>query len=51
MLFIETDGKIVRNLSASGNDDTHRRLHFDDIHHSLKGEFIKIEAVTHIIVG
>ena len=28
-----------------------RTLHFDDVHDTLKGQFVEIQTVAHVIVG
>ena len=48
---IELHGAVVRNLSAGSNDDTMRHLQVNDVHNAFKGQLIKVETVTHIIVG
>ena len=51
VLGIETQGEIVRYLSAGGNNDSVRILQFKDIHHAFECQFVKVKPVTHIIVG
>ena len=50
ILRIETHGKVVRYLAARRNDYAMRILQFEDVHDTLEGEFVKIEAVAHIVV-
>ena len=51
MLLVETHGKIVGYLSTCADDYSRRILEFDDVHHTLKGEFVEVETVAHIIVS
>ena len=48
---VEAHGEVVRNLSTGRYDNTHGALELDDIHHTLEGELVEEQAVTHIIVG
>ena len=48
---VETHGKVVGDLSTCGNNHAMRVLQFDDVHHTLEGEFVKVEAVAHVVVG
>ena len=51
LLGIETHGKVIRNLTSGGHDNTVRVLKFKDVHHPFKGKFVEIETVAHIVVG
>ena len=51
MLLGQLHGQIVGNLAAGGNNHTMGRLKFDDVHDTLKSEFVKIKTVAHVIVG
>ena len=51
ILGIEPHGKVVRNLSTGRHHHAMRILHLDDVKHTLEGELVKVETVTHIIVG
>ena len=50
-MLVETHGEIVRNLSAHGENDALRAFEVDDVHHTLEGQFVEVEAVAHVIVG
>ena len=51
MLLVKTHGEIVGYLSTCADDYSRRILEFDDVHHTLKGEFVEVETVAHIIVS
>ena len=48
---VEAHGKVIGDLSAGRYDNAHGTLELDDIHHTLEGELVEEEAVTHIVVG
>ena len=50
-LAVELHGEVVRYLSAHGDDDAARLLQVDDVEHTLKGQFVEVEAVAHVVVG
>ena len=49
--LVESEGKVVRNLTAHGNNDSVRLLQLVNIHNPLKCKFIEVETVAHIVVG
>ena len=51
MLFIQIHSEVIRYLTTSRDDDTMRLFHIDDVEHTFKGQLIKIQTVTHIIVS
>ena len=51
MLLIESHGEVVGYLASSGDNHAMGALEFDNVHDALEGEFIKIEAVAHVVVG
>ena len=51
MLLVQTHRQVVRDLAACRNNHAVGIFEFEDIHHTLEGQFVEIEAVAHIIVG
>ena len=51
ILTVEFHGEVVWNLTTHADDDATRLFEVDDIEQTLKGEFVEIEAVAHIVVG
>ena len=51
MLAVQLHGKVVRNLSANGDNHTHGILQVYHIEHTLQRQFVEIELVAHVVVG
>ena len=49
-LGIEAHSQVIGDLSARRDDDAVRILQFEDVHHTLEGQLVEVEAVAHIIV-
>ena len=47
---IQLQGQVVGYLSAGAHNHAPRAFQFQNVHHAFKGEFVEIEAVTHVIV-
>ena len=43
--------QVVRDLTADGDHDAVRILHLHDVHDTLVGQFVEIQAVAHVIIG
>ena len=51
MLLVQTHRQVIGYLAACRDNHAVRIFQFEDIHHTLEGQFIEVKAVTHIIVG
>ena len=51
LLRVETQGQVVRYLTAGRDDDAVRVLQVEDVHDTLEGELVEVEAVAHVVVG
>ena len=51
MLLVQTHRQVIGYLAACRDNHAMRIFQFEDIHHTLEGQFIEVKAVTHIIVG
>ena len=51
ILRIQTESQVIGNLTAGRYNDSVRVLQFEDIHHTLKSKFVKVQTIAHIIVG
>ena len=51
ILGIEAQSKVVRYLPSGGDDDTMRILQFKNIRHTFESQFVKVEAIAHIVIG
>ena len=51
LLRVETQGQVVRYLTAGRDDDAVRVLQVEDVHDALEGELVEVEAVAHVVVG
>ena len=50
-LLVQTDGQVVRDLSARRNDNPFRTFQIQNIQHALESQFVEIKAVAHVVVG
>ena len=50
-LSVQAESKIIRYLTTGGNDDSMRIFQFENIHHTLESQLVKVQTVAHIIVG
>ena len=50
VLGIQTQSKVIRNLTTGRYDDTMRIFQFKNIHYPFECQFIKVETVAHVIV-
>lgn len=51
MLPVKADSEVVGNLPARGNDDAVWMFEVQDVHNTFEGEFVKVKAITHVVVG
>ena len=51
ILRIQTESQIIGNLATGRYNDSVRILQFENIHHTLESQLVKVQTVAHIIVG
>ena len=51
MLFVKAHRQVIGYLAACRDNHAVRIFQFEDIHHTLEGQFVKVKTIAHIIVG